>query len=112
MVRSPWSGRISAVGKTQAVKAEFGDAEIMDGRGKLVLPGLFDTHIHGAQQLGRGLGDNMYQRFFTHLWKIESEMDEGDALCAFRLCQLELIRAGITCFADPGNRSTSTYSSC
>jgi len=57
-------------------------------------------------------GDNMYQRFFTHLWKIESEMDEGDALCAFRLCQLELIRAGITCFADPGNRSTSTYSSC
>lgn len=95
--------RISAVGKTAAIRSQFEDAEVIDGRGKMVLPGLFDTHIHGAQQLGRGLGDNMYQRFFTHLWKIESEMDEGDALCAFRLCQLELIRAGITCFADPGN---------
>ena len=95
--------RITAVGKTNEVRAGFAHAEIIDGRGKMVLPGLFDTHIHGAQQLGRGLGDNMYQRFFTHLWKIESEMDEGDALCAFRLCQLELIRAGITCFADPGN---------
>ena len=81
MVRSPWSGRIS--GGEDPGSLEFGDAEIMDGRGKLVLPGLFDTHIHGAQQLGRGLGDNMYQRFFTHLWKIESEIDEGDALCAF-----------------------------
>jgi 5-methylthioadenosine/S-adenosylhomocysteine deaminase len=30
-------------------------------------------------------------------------MDAGDALCAARLCQLELIRAGTTCFADPGN---------
>ena len=95
--------RIAAVGKTDAVKPGYADAEVIDARGKLVLPGLFDTHIHGAQQLGRGLGDNMYQRFFTHLWKIESEMDDGDALCAFRLCQLELIRAGITCFADPGN---------
>ena len=95
--------RIAAVGKTDKVKPEYADAEVIDGRGKMVLPGLFDTHIHGAQQLGRGLGDNMYQRFFTHLWKIESEMDDGDALCAFRLCQLELIRAGVTCFADPGN---------
>src|SRR6185503_14477509 len=66
--------RIKAVGKTDAIKAQFKDAEVIDGRGKLVMPGLFDTHIHGAQQLGRGLGDNMYQRFFTHLWKIESEM--------------------------------------
>jgi 5-methylthioadenosine/S-adenosylhomocysteine deaminase len=95
--------RIAGVGKTDRIKAEHADAEVIDGRGKMVLPGLFDTHIHGAQQLGRGLGDNMYQRFFTHLWKIESEMDDGDALCAFRLCQLELIRAGVTCFADPGN---------
>src|ERR1700754_1132870 len=30
-------------------------------------------------------------------------MDKVDALCAARLAQLEMIRGGTTCFADPGN---------
>ena len=97
-------GRISAVGKSAEVAARFPGAEVIDGRGKLVLPGLFDTHIHGLQQLGRGIGDDRYhERLTTHLWKLESSMDAGDALCAFRLCQVELLRNGITCFADAGN---------
>ncbi|MBI4233873.1 MAG: amidohydrolase [Chloroflexi bacterium] len=99
-------GRIVAVGKTEAVAPRFGAAEVIDARGKLVLPGLVDTHIHNAQQLGRGLGDEAYsgpERLFRRLWVVEANMDAGDALCAARLCQLELIRAGTTCFADPGN---------
>jgi 5-methylthioadenosine/S-adenosylhomocysteine deaminase len=100
------NGRIAAVGKTAEVAPNFGNAEVIDARGKLVLPGLFDTHIHNAQQLGRGLGDEAYsgpERLFRRLWVVESHMDAGDALCAARLCQLELLRAGTTCFADPGN---------
>ena len=99
-------GRIAAVGKTAEVAPRFPGAEVIDGRGKLVLPGLFDTHIHNAQQLGRGLGDEAYsgpERLFRRLWVVEAHMDAGDALCAARLCQLELLRAGTTCFADPGN---------
>lgn len=98
--------RIAAVGKTAEVAPRFPDAEVIDCRGKLVLPGLFDTHIHNAQQLGRGLGDEAYsgpERLFRRLWVVESHMDAGDALCAARLCQLELLRAGTTCFADPGS---------
>ena len=99
-------GRIAAVGKTAEVAPRFPAAEVIDARGKLVLPGLFDTHIHNAQQLGRGLGDEAYsgpERLFRRLWVVEAHMDAGDALCAARLCQLELLRAGTTCFADPGN---------
>lgn len=98
--------RIAAVGKSEELAPRFPDAEVIDARGKLVLPGLFDTHIHNAQQLGRGLGDEAYsgpERLFRRLWVVESHMDAGDALCAARLCQLELLRAGTTCFADPGN---------
>jgi len=98
--------RIVAVGKTAEIAPRFAHAEVIDASGKLVLPGLIDSHIHNAQQLGRGLGDEAYsgpERLFRRLWVTESHMDAGDALCAARLCQLEMIRAGTTCFADPGN---------
>jgi 5-methylthioadenosine/S-adenosylhomocysteine deaminase len=103
-------GRISAVGKTDELKSALPGAQVIDAKGKLVLPGLFDTHIHNAQQLGKGLGDEAYsgpERLFRRLWPVEAHMDSGDALCAARLCQLELLRAGITCFADPGSYFTT-----
>src|ERR687886_83095 len=97
--------RIAGVGKSTefTIKAED---EVIDGRGKLALPGIFDTHIHNAQQLGRSCGDEAYsgpERLFRRLWPVEAHMDKGDALCAARLAQLEMIRAGTTCFADPGS---------
>jgi 5-methylthioadenosine/S-adenosylhomocysteine deaminase len=97
--------RFAAVGKTSDISADGFD-QVIDGKGKMVLPGLFDTHIHNAQQLGRGLGDEAYsgpERLFRRLWVVEAHMDRGDALCAARLAQVEMLRAGITCFADPGN---------
>ena len=98
-------GRIVAVGKTAEFPASPGD-DVIDGRGKLALPGVFDTHVHNAQQLGRSCGDEAYsgpERLFRRLWPVEAHMDKGDALCAARLAQLEMIRAGTTCFADPGS---------
>lgn len=98
--------KIVGVGKTGELAPRYPNADVIDARGKLALPGIFDTHIHNAQQLGRGLGDEAFsgpERLFRRLWVVESHMDAGDALCAARLCQLELIRSGTTCFADPGN---------
>src|SRR5581483_12447752 len=43
-------GRIAALG------AELGDArEVVDARGKLVLPGGIDSHVHIAQPSGPGI---------------------------------------------------------
>ncbi len=98
-------GRIVAVGKTAEVPSNPDD-DVIDGRGKLALPGVFDTHVHNSQQLGRSCGDEAYsgpERLFRRLWPVEAHMDKGDALCAARLAQLEMIRAGTTCFADPGS---------
>src|SRR5437588_3198043 len=99
------NGRIVAVGKSHEFAPEAGD-EAIDGRGKLALPGIFDTHVHNSQQLGRSCGDEAYsgpERLFRRLWPVEAHMDKGDAICAARLAQLEMIRAGTTCFADPGS---------
>src|SRR5262249_56951293 len=101
--------RIVAVGKTAELPADPGD-DVIDGRGKLALPGVFDTHVHNAQQLGRSCGDEAYsgpERLFRRLWPVEAHMDKGDALCAARLAQVEMIHAGTTCFADPGSYFTA-----
>src|ERR1700730_15101571 len=72
-------GRIVAVGKT----AEFPsnpDDDVIDGRGKLALPGVFDTHVHNAQQLGRGVGYEACpgrECFSRRLWPVEAHMDKG-----------------------------------
>jgi 5-methylthioadenosine/S-adenosylhomocysteine deaminase len=97
--------KIVEVGKTDAVVARYPGARTIDARGKLAMPGLVDTHIHAAQQLGRGVGDERFsmERYLRVLWGYEAGLDSGDALCGFRLCMAELLRAGITCFADPGN---------
>src|SRR5258707_12216231 len=98
-------GRIVAVGKTGEFPTNPGD-ELIDGRGKLALPGVFDTHVHNSQQLGRGCGDEAYsgpERLFRRLWPVEAHMDKGDALCAARLAHLQMIRAGTPGFAPPGS---------
>ena len=35
------------------------EMEIIDARGKIILPGLINTHVHTSQQLGRGLADDV-----------------------------------------------------
>src|SRR5919201_6957291 len=49
--------RIVEVGKTNRLAAKYKAQKVIDASGKLVLPGLIDTHVHNTQQLGRGLAD-------------------------------------------------------
>src|SRR2546430_14292258 len=89
-------GRIVAVGQTAEVPSNPDD-EVIDGRGKLELPGVFDTHVHNSQQLGRSCGDEAYsgpERLFRRLWPVEAHMDKGDALFAARLSPPEMSPAG------------------
>ncbi len=78
------------VGKSSECVPREGD-EVIDGRGKLAPPGIFDTHVHNAQQLGPDCGDEAYfepERLFRRLWPVEAHMQKGDALCSARLAQL------------------------
>lgn len=97
--------RIEAVGD---VPASLLDAEVetIDVRGKIVLPGLINTHVHTSQQLGRGLGDDVDLLTWLHerIWPYESNMTEEDSYVSSLLCGLEQIRSGVTCFAEAGGQ--------
>jgi 5-methylthioadenosine/S-adenosylhomocysteine deaminase len=97
--------RIIYVGPSSSLPADLMPDKVIDGRGRLALPGFIDTHVHNSQHLGRGLGDgcDMPVLLLERLYAYESEMSAEDVYWAAKLCQLELIKAGTTCYLDPSN---------
>src|SRR5690349_748900 len=50
--------RIAAVGPTAEVAPKFPNAELVDGRGKAVLPGLINSHTHVWYTAARGMQED------------------------------------------------------
>jgi 5-methylthioadenosine/S-adenosylhomocysteine deaminase len=99
--------RITAVGRAADLLAQAGaDTQRIDLRGRWVLPGLINTHVHTSQQLGRGLGDDVNLLTWLHqrIWPYESSFTEEDSYVSTLLCGLEQIRSGVTCFAEAGGQ--------
>ena len=99
-------GRVVAVGKTRDLEAAHGSARrVVSARGKVVLPGLIDCHIHTAFQLSRGLADEVSAAkfLFERMYPYEGLLTEEDNYWSAKLCSLELLRNGVTTFIDAGN---------
>ncbi len=96
---------LKAIGKVPAEMISQ-DAEVVDAQGKIVMPGLINTHVHLSQQLGRGLGDDVPLLTWLHdrIWPYESSMDLEDSYISSLACCAELIRSGVTTFAEPGGQ--------
>ena len=58
--------RIVAVGSRQQLQQQYPGAEIVDCSGRIVMPGMVNTHTHLFQTLLKGLGDDMVlKKWFT-----------------------------------------------
>ena len=69
--------RITAVGRVDPAKISP-DAEVIDLRGKYVLPGSVNTHIHTSRQLSRGCREDVHFICCQHarLWPLASNITE------------------------------------
>jgi 5-methylthioadenosine/S-adenosylhomocysteine deaminase len=99
--------RITAIGRSGDLFEQYHQhAECIDLRGRWILPGLINTHVHTSQQLGRGLGDDVDLLTWLHkrIWPYESSLTEADSYISTLLCGIEQIRSGVTCFAEAGGQ--------
>ncbi len=73
-----------------------------DGRGKLLMPGLYNMHAHSTMTLLRGYAENLpLQRWLTEMvFPFEAKIDEDAALSATRLAVAEMLRYGTVSFSD------------
>ena len=96
-------GKIVAVGPAADVIARYGALSRYDATGKIVMPGLVNTHTHAAMTLLRGLADDLpLDRWLTeNIFPAEGKnVSPGFVYDGTLLAALEMIEGGTTAFAD------------
>lgn len=97
--------KIKAVGKVEPSLINS-DVEVYEAQGKIILPGLVNTHVHLSQQLGRGVADDVVLLTWLRerVWPYESSFDYEDSLVSSTACCVELIKTGVTTFLEAGGQ--------
>ena len=84
--------------------------KVIDATGKIVMPGLIDSHFHTCQHLMRGMGaaiarhGTRYPFWKNYLVPFESQLTPEDVYLSGVAAYTNLIRVGTTCFAEHGGR--------
>ncbi len=96
------NGRIAALGETASILADYRADEMLDAGGRIVMPGLIDTHAHLATVLLRGLVEDLpLEPWLKKVWVGESiAMTAENVETAVRLGISELVLGGTTCAVD------------
>lgn len=95
--------RIEAVGSAAELEARFPAARRLDAAGRIVMPGLINAHTHVPMTLLRGVADDLDLEGFLYrrIFPLEASfVDEEFVRVGTRLACLELLRGGVTTFAD------------
>ncbi|MFF7311165.1 amidohydrolase family protein [Streptomyces sp. NPDC008137] len=95
------NGIVEAVTSSSEAR-DLAAAERLDGRGQVALPGLINCHTHAPMVALRGLAEDLptEEWFNDVVWPVESNLTAKDVELGARLACAEMIRAGVTCFAD------------
>jgi len=97
-------GRIRAVGPEAAPPARRDPVERLDARGKWVLPGFVQAHLHLCQTLLRNGPENLELLPWLrgHVWPGEAAHDSATMSVSARLGIAECLSAGVTAILDMG----------
>lgn len=93
--------RIAWVAPTGSVEAGA-VASVIEGEGKLALPGLVNAHAHAAMVLFRGAAEDVpvQEWFNSYIWPMEANLTPDDVYFGTLLAAVEMIESGVTTVAD------------
>jgi putative selenium metabolism protein SsnA len=79
--------------------------KVIEARGKVVMPGLVNAHMHFYSTLVRGLGkaaqSRTFQEVLEHLWwRLDRKLSLGDVEVSAEVVLLDAIRKGTTTIVD------------
>jgi 5-methylthioadenosine/S-adenosylhomocysteine deaminase len=95
---------IKAIGKSRDLEKQYGRKikKVIDGKNKVVLPGLINAHTHLAMTLLRGYADDMSLEdwWLNYVYPVESQFGRQEVYWGSLLAMAEMIKSGTTCFAE------------
>jgi 5-methylthioadenosine/S-adenosylhomocysteine deaminase len=104
-------GRIAAIGPNDEVMKQYQQAEIYDGRGKALFPGLINCHAHLAQTIARGFNEDFG---FPNSYKLAvqptSLISKEEATLMAVVGAIEAIRTGSTTVVENVGGTAATAS--
>ncbi|GBD97867.1 MAG TPA: amidohydrolase [Nitrospirae bacterium] len=94
---------ITDVGTFSDISGRYTSEKIIEGKKKVVFPGLINTHTHAAMVYFRGLADDLplQEWLEKHIWPNEMKWLSSEFVNdAVELACLEMLKAGVTTYAD------------
>lgn len=94
-------GLLAYVGRSVEAPS-FETDVIINGGGKIAMPGLINCHTHAAMSLFRSIAEDKPLDAWLRetIWPLESKLRSEDVYCGALLSCLEMIKSGTTCFSD------------
>ncbi len=76
--------------------------EVIDGKGKLLMPGFYNAHAHSPMALMRGYGENLALQDWltTRIFPFEDKLTGSAVYWGTMLCMAESLRYGIVSTSD------------
>ena len=97
-------GRILDVGKTSKIDGKYGAEKTIEGSGKVVMPGIFDSHVHLASSLVKGLIYGEPIPLGITYMPFGDALDEEEVHVAALLSCIDRLKNGVTYIGDVGSK--------
>jgi len=97
---------IKETGDTAVLRAKYPDAELIDAKGKLVMPGFINSHMHYYSTFARGisLGGKPATTFGEVLsglwWRLDKQLTLDDVYYSCMGPMIDEVRSGVTSVID------------
>lgn len=97
--------RIVAVGPARELRARFADSELLDGGGRLLMPGLINVHMHFYGTFARGLALTDRPRNFLEIleklwWRLDRSLDLEAVYYSALTAAITAVKNGCTAVVD------------
>ncbi|MEE8329097.1 MAG: amidohydrolase [Thermodesulfovibrionia bacterium] len=94
---------ITDIGTFADISGKYTSKKTLGGKGRVIFPGLINTHTHAAMVYFRGLADDLplNEWLEKYIWPAETKWLSNEFVSdAVELACLEMLKAGITTYCD------------
>lgn len=94
---------IVAIGTSEEIRAAYRADRLIDGQGKLVMPGLINVHTHSPMTIYRGYADDLplIEWLYDYIFPVEAQFtNPKNVKAGTNLAIAEMLLSGTTTFND------------